>query len=270
MGYRTIAVELTDDESLKARIGAARSLAKRFDAVLVGVHPMPLPFIPASYLEAGAYLGPDLIEAQRDANRQIKERVREVFQDLCGIGPDVLWQEAEGDWSRILTGAARTSDLIVVRHDLSRRSDAPAVLDQLVSAAGIPVLALPDDATGDLGKAVLVAWDGSREAARAVHDALPFLSGAARVTLCAVGDEAATSLDAASAMVRRHGMSVDARRVSRADADAGEVLLTQAGEMGADLLVMGAYGHARLREFVFGGATRHVLDHAALPVLFSS
>ena len=93
---------------------------------------------------------------------------------------------------------------------------------------------------------------------------------AKRVILCAVGDEAATSLEAAAAMLRRHGVAVQAHKVDEPDGNAGEVLLAQCSAHGADLLVMGAYGHTRLRELVFGGATRHVLREATLPVLFSS
>jgi nucleotide-binding universal stress UspA family protein len=144
------------------------------------------------------------------------------------------------------------------------------VLDHLVTAAGVPVLALPPDISADVGQTILVAWNGSREAARAVHDALPFLHVAKRLTLCAVGDEPATSLEAAAAMLWRHGLAVRSHRVGEPDGNAGEVLLAQCSAQGADLLVMGAYGHTRLRELVFGGATRHMLREATLPVLFGS
>ena len=150
-------------------------------------------------------------------------------------------------------------------------TDAPDVLDQLVTAAGVPVLALPSGVSGDLGQTVLVAWNGSREATRAVHDALPFLHAAKRVVLCAVGDEAAASLEAAAAMLRRHGVAVRPSPGGRAGRGCGRgPARPGCGARGADLLVMGAYGHTRLRELVFGGATRHVLRAATLPVLFSS
>ena len=88
--------------------------------------------------------------------------------------------------------------------------------------------------------------------------------------LCAVGEQAETSLEAAAAMLRRHGVNVHPHKVDEPDGNAGEVLLAQAAAHGADLLVMGAYGHTRLREMVFGGATRHVLREATLPVLFGN
>jgi nucleotide-binding universal stress UspA family protein len=141
--------------------------------------------------------------------------------------------------------------------------------ERLVTATGVPVLALPPGAARDLGRVVLVAWKGSPEAARAVHDALPFLRTAERVVLCAVGERSAAGLDAAAAMLGRHQVRVQPERAGGTDAGAGEVLLAQAAAHGADLLVMGAYGHARVRELVFGGATRRVLCDATLPVLFS-
>ena len=193
-----------------------------------------------------------------------------MFGTLCGAGPDAIWQEAEGGRGPLLAEAARTTDLILARRARVGGTDEPDVLDDLVTAAGVPILALPPDASGDLGQTVLVAWNGSREATRAVHDALPLLPAAKRVTLCAVGDQAGASLEAAAAMLRRHGVAVHSHRVDEPDGNAGEVLLAQCSAEGADLLVMGAYGHARLRELVFGGATRHVLREATLPVLFSS
>jgi nucleotide-binding universal stress UspA family protein len=268
MAYHTILVELADDSGLEPRLQAARTLADRFKAVLIGMHVMPPPFIPGSYGEAAAYLGPDLIEAQRAANREIKKRVQAVFRRICGA--DAIWQEAEGDRGDLLAEAAHTTDLVLASRAKAGGTDAPNVLDQLVTAAGVPALALPPDVSGGLGQSVLVGWNGSREAARAAHDALPFLHEAKRVILCAVGEEAAKSLGAAAAMLQRHGLAVHAQQLADPDGDAGQVLLAQAGAERADLLVMGAYGHARLRELVFGGATRHVLREATLPVLFGS
>jgi nucleotide-binding universal stress UspA family protein len=270
MAYRTILVELADDKELEARLRVAQSLADRFDAVLIGMHVMPLPVIPGAYGEAAAYIGPEFIEAQRKANREIAERVQAVFRSVCGEGSNAVWQEAEGDRGDLLAEAARTTDLLLAKHAKFGGTDAADVLDQLVTAAGVPVLALPSGFSGNLGQTVVVGWNGSREAARAVHDALPFLHTAKGVILCAVGDQAETSLEAASAMLRRHGLAVQPHKVDEPDGNAGEVLLAQAAAHPADLLVMGAYGHTRLREMVFGGATRHVLREATLPVLFSS
>ena len=251
MPYRTILVELAGDSGLEPRLQVARSLADRFQATLIGMHVMPLPFIPASYGEAAVYM----IEPHAAQGEwEVAERGQATFRSVCGEGPSTMWQEAEGDRGDLLAVAARTTDLLLAS----------------LPGTGVPIVALPPEASGDLGQTVLVAWNGSREATRAVHDALPLLNAAKGVTLCAVGDEAATSLEAAAAMLRRHGIAVHPHRVAEPDGNAGEVLLAECSARGADLLVMGAYGHARLRELVFGGATRHVLRAATLPVLFGS
>jgi nucleotide-binding universal stress UspA family protein len=269
MTYRTILVDLTADGPVEARLDVARSLAARFEAALIGMHVMPEPFVQLPMWEGGGgvYVLPEVIEAQRKVNLEAKERVRAAFDRTCGATPTAAWREAEGDPVRLLAAAAHASDLVV-----ASRGGALGTAEQLVTATGVPVLALPPEPPRDFGRVALVAWKGSPEATRAVHDALPFLQRAAadRVVLCAVGEEAAASLEEAAAMLERHGVPVQPERVERTDGrSAGEILLAQAAAHGAGLLVMGAYGHARLRELVFGGVTRHVLHAATLPVLFS-
>jgi nucleotide-binding universal stress UspA family protein len=270
MAYRTILVELADDDGLEARLQFARAFASHFDAALMGMHVMPPPFVPAAYGEATVYIGAELLEAQRKANGEIAERVQAAFRRVCGEGSDGIWQEAEGDRGQLLAEAAHTVDLLLARQAKAGGADVPDVLDQLVTATGVPVLAVPSNASDALGRTVLVGWNGSREAARAVHDALPLLRAAKEVVVCAIGEKAEASLEAATAMLRRHGVAVRPLRVDELDGNAGAVLLDQAAAQAAGLLVMGAYGHTRLREMVFGGATRHVLREAALPVLFGN
>jgi nucleotide-binding universal stress UspA family protein len=263
MVYRTILIDLADDGGLEPRLRVARNLAARFDAVLVGLQVMLPPFIP------GPYVAADLIEAQWAANQGTRDRIQAVFRKLCGDGANALWQEAEGYRDDLLAEAAKTADLVLASRPKAGATE-PDVLDRLVTAAGVPLLALLADASVDLGRTVLVGWNGSREAARAVHEGLPFLRDAKRVILLAIGEAAANSVEACAAMLRCHGVAIKPRRIDGSDDDAGEVLLAQAAAHGADLLVMGAYGHSRLRELVFGGATRHVLREATLPVLFGS
>ena len=152
-------------------------------------------------------------------------------------------------------------DLVLARHAKVGDDGAPDVLDQLVTAAGVPVLVLPPEAseatsaTNDHGRLERLARGGTRRRMMRCRSC----ARAKRMILCAVGEEADASLDPAAAMLRRHGVAVQPQPIDEPDGDAGEILLAQAAAHGADLLVMGAYGHARLRELVFGGATRHVL-----------
>jgi hypothetical protein len=161
------------DNGLEAHLQTAQALARRFDAVLVGMHVMPPPFIPIADGEAVAYVLPELIEAQRKVNQEVKERVGAAFQRICGT---TVWQETEGDPERLLAEAARTADLVLAaKGDEGMKGS--QIVEQLAMAAGVPVLMLPPEASEAMGTSIIAGWNGSREAARALHDALPFLCG---------------------------------------------------------------------------------------------
>jgi nucleotide-binding universal stress UspA family protein len=131
----------------------------------------------------------------------------------------------------------------------------------------IPYIGAPQN----LGKKILVAWNASREASRAVADAMPMLEAADSVEVFAVepngmGDAPGADI---AAHLARHGINATANKTTGLDIDVGDVLLNQAADSGADLIVMGGYGHSRMRELVLGGATRHILEHMTVPVLLS-
>ena len=263
MSYRTILVELNSSVAVEGRLQVCRSLAARFDATLIGMHVTPSPQeAPIWKGGTGAYLPPAMVEARRAAAREQKEQIRAAFDSVSDRGPSMIWREAEGDPMQLLSRAAHTCDLVITEKSEEFNGA------ELVTSVGVPVLVLPPNGPQDLGRTVLVGWNGSSESTRAAHDALPFLLDSERVVLCAVGAVAAETLDDAAAMLKRHGVPVQVERLEGADAQAGVILLAQAVAYRADLLVMGTYGHSRLREFVFGGATRHMLQHATLPVLF--
>jgi nucleotide-binding universal stress UspA family protein len=266
--YRTILVELVTQAGMEERLRVADGLARRFGAMLVGMHAAPSPVeLVAQYGWAAGYVGPDLIDAQEKANVEARTRARETFRRRCGDNATSAWRAAEGDPARLVAAAARTADLVVAGRD---QDGGAGLAEALLTTTGVPVLAFPPEVpAGETGRSVLVAWNGSRESARAAHDALPLLRhGAREIALCAIGEEAAASLDDAAAMLARHGVRCEPVRLAGGDADAGALLLAEATARHADLLVMGAYGHARLREMMFGGATRHALARAPIPVLF--
>ena len=164
MTYRTILVDLTADGPVEARLDVARSLASRFDAVLVGVHVVPELFTPLPIWEGGGSVLPEVFEARHKVDQEAKERVRAAFDRACGVDPTATWREAEGDPVRVLAEAAHASDLVI-----TSRGGALGTAEQLVTATGVPVLVLPPEMPRDFGRVVLVAWKGSPEAARAVH-----------------------------------------------------------------------------------------------------
>ncbi|GBD44301.1 hypothetical protein HRbin40_01786 [bacterium HR40] len=273
MSYRTLMVVVDDDPGLDTRLACARQLARRFDAFLRGLHVRPLPVVPVSYGEAAAYIGPELVEAQRRTSREVASRLRGRFEEAASeLVPEVEWRETEGEAGLVAVAEARTVDLTLAPRTEATGLEAfePALAEHLVMGAGGPVLVLPPQLpTSDIGRQVLVAWNGSRQSCRALHDALPFLALADRVEVLAIGEEAGASLEDALVMLRRHGVDPQGVRLPESG-PIGRQLLAEAEARGADLLVMGAYGHSRLRELVLGGATRHILAHAPLPLLLAN
>ncbi len=271
MSYRTLLVLVTDDPRLDERLATARMLGQRFDAHVVGLHVMPLPVVPLGYGEAAAYVGPEIIEAQREAAAGTADRLRRRFEAaMAELAPDFHWRAVEGDPAMVALAQARTADLVLAPQSELRGLEAlePDVAEHLAMGAGVPVAILPRSGwKNDPGRRILVAWNGSRQATRAVHDALPFLARADRVLLLAVGEEAGERADEALAMLERHGLEVTGEARAEADEPIGALLLRRAAEEDCDMLVMGAYGHSRLRELILGGTTRHVFAHADLVVL---
>jgi len=144
----------------------------------------------------------------------------------------------------------------------------------LALGVGRPVLIVPRYGTFEtVGERVLVAWNGSREATRAVHDALPLLKLASSVTVLSIDPEHDTGDRIPGADIAlhlaRHGVAAEGMSTVGLDISVGDLLLSRAADLGADLIVMGAYGHSRVRELVLGGATRHILQHMTVPVLMS-
>ncbi len=272
MTYRTILLELLDDPQNDARIECGRRMAQRFEAELVGIHVSPPPFLPMGFGEGAAYVGPEVFEAQREANRLVRERVEASFRRLCDPARMAVRDiYEEGDAGELLAEAARGADLTILAQEGGSGLDAlaPQPINHVILSAGGPVLVLPRSGLDPtVGRRVVVAWNGSREAARAAKDALPLLVTAEAVIMVAAGEDAVSTLDAGANLLKRHGAKVTARQIELGRGH-GAVLLDAAAAENADLLVMGAYGHSRLREIVLGGATREVLRGARLAVLLS-
>ena len=205
----------------------------------------------------------------------LQQRFRETLQ-LDGIsGGD--WQIfGEGDAEDLLA-VARAADLVIYPQGSAEyRLPAGFGPDDLVIAAGRPVLLIPyAGGFAALGQRVLVAWDGSREAARAAHDALPLLRKAELVTLLTVGEREADfgryrpGLERMLRNYERHDIPARVEETIRGDLTIADVLLSHAGDRDTDLIVVGAYHHSQLRESLFGGVTRDLIDHMTVPVLMS-
>jgi nucleotide-binding universal stress UspA family protein len=275
MSYKTILVHIDPGKRSPVRVDVAIRLAQQHDAHLVALHALA-PFEPPGYVMAE--MGPAIIENQRHAAATEMARTETEFnkQVLAAGLRDAEWRTAIDDPVDAMTLHARYADLVVIgQTDASDSSNVAADFpERLVLAAGRPVLILPSVGTfATLGRRILVAWNPSREATRAVTDAIPLLRLADMVHVMAVNPKAAEHGTVAGADIglylARHGVRVEIKTDHGAEIDVGNELLSRAADLDADLIVMGGYGHSRLKEWVLGGATRTILESMTTPVLMS-
>ena len=276
MALKDILVHVDGSRAMPGRLAAAAALARAHDAHLTGVHVMQIPVLP-TYAEV--HIPADIIEAQHEAFARTASAVREQFEkSTARAGINAEWRCIEGGLTDTLALNARYADLLVVgQADPSDpRCVSRGLADRLALECGRPVMVMP--AAGmqaPIGRNVVVAWDARREAARAVGDAMPLLETAERVTVVTINasraDPENAGLPAADICLHlaRHGIETRAENLFGAPAGVGAQLLDAARDAQADLLVMGAYGHARFRELVLGGVTSHVLSHTHIPVSLS-
>jgi nucleotide-binding universal stress UspA family protein len=275
MSYHSLLVDVAADPRRELRLRLAAGLARTFEAELVGVFTAPLMFLPAPYGNPAAMLGAEVLEAQRSAIAEEVKRAREAFEAACAEAQvSGEWYDEEGEAGEVIATYARYSDLTVVGQSEAGRVAglAQQLPERVVLGSGRPVLIVPHSGSFErVGDHVVVAWNGAREAARAVADALPFLSRAAKVTVLEI-DPADGSGETGKVLARRlarHGVPASARHTVSAGTPPAEILLSALADEGADLLVMGAYGHSRMREMALGGVTRAVLGHMTVPVVMS-
>lgn len=278
MSYKTIVVHLDDGPCCAARIGIAAGIAARFDGRLVGIAATGLPDVILSMNSAV----PDRLEfiaATAASLRARAEGTARVFERR-GAAEKVAAVEARVVVDEPLDAVVRhgrCSDLVVVGQ-CDRSAPVVGVAfdlpQQILLHAGPPVLVVPSvAAAAPVGRRILVAWKDTREAARALREALPLLRLADRVVLCHVAEDnddegsANGNFGLVTSWLAAHAVPVETRLEPRGEA--GERLLSRAAECGADLIVAGGYGHSRLREWVLGGATHHLLAHMTVPVLFA-
>ncbi len=276
MSYRTIVVQADRAPNTEARITLAAALALREEGHLVGAATTGMP---RSMLAGRAYEGSGVFVA--DYLRRAQERVREALEQFTAIAdrlgvPSHEARSSNDDEYAGLCMQARYADLIVLGQAApSDNEDSllPDLPDYILLNCGRPVLLVPRSGRfPTVGKRVLVAWNGSVEAAKAVTAALPLLRGAEQVSIAVLGNRADALGESPGSDIAlylaRHGVKVEVLRRPE-PVDPGQAILSLAADFGVDLLVMGAYGHSRFREMMLGGATRTVLATATLPVLMA-
>ncbi len=271
--FKDILVQIDNAKSCPTREAAAVHLARQFDAQVTGLYVIEPVQLPA-YAEVA--IGADLLEQSRREYRAQAEKATKAFReamDHAGIANEM--RTVEGLTSSRTVEHGHYSDIIVLSQanpdDANDISE--GLIDEVVLGCGRPVLAVPYIGFGEgFGKNVLLAWNGSRESVRALHDAMPILQAAERVVVMTVNPDDDTDRIAGadiSLHLARHGVKAEVNSTVSRDIDIGDTLLSRASDEGSDLIVMGAYGHSRFRELVLGGATRHLLQHMTVPVLMS-
>ena len=277
MGFKDILVHVDSTAASDIRLRLAISLARRFGARLSGLHITPDPDVPPYFKpSAVARIAKLYRQGAREAALLSEAQFREATKDSDVVA---VWQSVEGDIAAMLAGRARFSDLLVLgQYDTENPPTIAAFTtpEKVVVDAGTPILVVPTSGNfDDSGRQVLVAWDGSRESARAVRDAMPLLRAAERISLLALDPDRQGHMhpDAnpaeLAAHLARHGVAAEVTEVFFSEKNVGNNLLVHAAQLRADLLVMGAYGHPRLLEFWLGGTTQALLERAAIPVLMS-
>ena len=276
--FRTIMVHVDGLEGATARVRLAATLAARFDATLVGFAATPLR-LPLELYDAAlgtVALGPDSAEVDRAAIEADFARDKAAFrQAASNTRLETDWREVFEEPAVAVITAATIADLIVLGsgdHTLLGNLNAPNVGD-VVLHTGRPLLVVPARYAGtDAGTSIVVAWKNTPQSQRALSDALPFMKGAAKVVLLSVqekggGDD--PSLADALGFLIRHGIAAKSEVRVRGKASVENEIIDFAERQKADLIVSGAYGHTRLREWAFGGVTRGLHDRSPVPCLFS-
>jgi len=277
MSYQTILVHCDAGKKVSCHLDVAAELAGRFGSVFVGLHAQP-PFEAPAFAEGAFSMGP-IFKAYEEGAKADLATSRSAFDKaLKGRHVPAEWRIIDDYPEEALTIAARYADLLVVGQSTPDNATiTPENLPESVAlATGRPVLVVPHvGADKPPGKKVMLCWNASRESARAASDAMPFLKAANEVIVLIVDPKASANGHGAepgadvATWLARHGVKVSVQREVAGDTDIGNVILSRAADLDVDLIVMGAYGHSRMRELVMGGVSRTLLSSMTVPVLMS-
>ncbi len=276
--FRRIAVHVDPGVDCPRRIEFCLRIAKAHDAHLTGIF--------ASYMSPGNSFDEGGLWA-RSSERVIEidtkscATLQTAFCDAAGrAGVAASWRQGEGWPARCVSRHARYSDALIIGQDNAydlKAATGSDFVEQTLLFVGRPVIVLPNAGTFEtLGTRVLYCWNGGREAARAIADAAPLLRKAGSLRVLTMDGDAGPKAEVEAlfedlaAYCACHGFPQAEHEIrSTRDTDVGDAILSAAADFGADLIVMGAYGHSRMHQLVMGGATRALLNAMTVPVLFS-
>ena len=282
MSFKTILTYLPSHEMAQRIVKVGLPIGEDHGSHVIGLHivpvlPISLPLYPAGEIP----IPDDVVEKQKASLVDDANAVQAEFDRAAqpfNVKSEWRCHHADyGEFARSIIDQGRCADLIVIgkgMHDpYNTGSDLTA---RIILESGRPTLVLPNkDSDEKVGRNVLIAWDGGRESSRAAFDALPILKKAKVVRVVMVNPKAKKvegQFEAGEEIalgLARHEVKVEVMVVSASEHNVGDALVEKASEVGGDLLVMGCYGHSRVRELFFGGATKEILNRLPLPVMMS-
>jgi nucleotide-binding universal stress UspA family protein len=270
MTIKDILVHVDTAPSSDARLDLAAALARRCNAFLIGAFVLPstdlLELADSAAAVTMALNLPELEESTAAAEERFHTLLKR--EDVSGE-----WYATRGRAEDCLAQRALTADLVILGQRDPERLMILERPEEVILNCGRPVLVVPYVGRFDhLGDNALLAWNGSREASLAVHGALPLMAPTNRMTALSVGRKAAdveAHSDELIGHLARYGLNATIELIKKTRLTAAETMLSRAADLAADLIVMGAYGHSRLRETILGGMTRDMLRHMTIPVLMA-
>jgi nucleotide-binding universal stress UspA family protein len=272
MTFAAIMVSVEFEPDCKSRISLAAGLARRFNSLLIGVAGWPL-------LKAGLHSVPTSEIPTLESVKWVSSELDKLGQKFRAVAENITdqveWRSSMDFPREVIPKEARAADLVVIGQDFLP-GDVLHTYDPgtIILATGRPVLVVPQQIDHLEASRILIAWKDTREARRAVRDALPFLKQAKKVGIAVAKTPGAEDTDAQIADViqylGRHQLT-DVQQISTvADGDEEVLLLDLAKQHNVNLIIAGAYGRTRLSEWIFGGVTRHLLVNSPIPCLFSN
>jgi len=270
---------------------AALMVARRFNSHIVGLHSLTTEYAVVFGGEMGFSISSEVDRTLEREGQERRDQARRLFRDFMeehgvAIGratlgdngpgansPSASWREEDGRQNAVVGMSGRVYDLIIVEQPEKLASIAEATLEDALFESGRPVLMVPKILPPTLGDTVAIAWTGSTETALTVAVSMPFLKLAKHVVVIAVGPqhmpEPGPTGEELARTLEDHGLQVSLRPAFGRQKPQGESFLKEAMAAGADLLLKGAYTQSRIRQMIFGGATRHIIMESKIPVIMA-
>jgi nucleotide-binding universal stress UspA family protein len=267
-------------------LDAALKVARRFNSHIVGLHSLTTEYAVVFGGEMGFSISSEVDRTLEREGHDRRDQARRLFRDFMSAqgvpvgppspdieGPSASWREEDGRQNAVVGMSGRVYDLVIVEQPEKLASIAEATLEDALFESGRPVMMVPKAMPETLGDTVAIAWNGSTETATTVAMSMPFLKQAKEVVVVAVGPqhmpEPGPTGDELARTLERHGLKVSLRTAFGRQKPQGESFMQEATAAGADLMLKGAYTQSRIRQMIFGGATRHIIMESKIPVVMA-